>query len=105
MAVEIPKREDERYYVDAERLWQRFDWRTDRLSAPIGCDVRDRAIAVDFSSSRSPHLLIGGMTGGGKSVALEVLLLGLVRHYTAEQLELRIIDPKGNEFTVPRQQS
>jgi DNA phosphorothioation-dependent restriction protein DptH len=39
------------------------------------------------------------MTGGGKSVALETLLLGLVEHYSAERLEIRIVDPKGNEFT------
>ena len=99
MVVEIPKREDERYYVAADELWKRFEWPTDRLVAPLGCDVRDRPIAIDFSSSRSPHLLIGGMTGGGKSVALEALLLGLVLHYPPERLELRIIDPKGNEFT------
>lgn len=99
MVVEIPKREDERFYVAAEDLWRRFEWRTDRLAAPIGSDVRDQVVAIDFSSSRSPHLLIGGMTGGGKSVALEALLQGLVRHYSPDQLELRIIDPKGNEFT------
>jgi len=99
MVVEIPKREHERYYVSAHDMWQRFEWPADRLVAPIGCDVQDRPIAVDFSSSRSPHLLIGGMTGGGKSIALEVLLLGLVRHYEASRLELRIVDPKGTEFT------
>lgn len=98
VVVEIPKREHERYYIDAEELWARTQWPTDRLYAPLGNDVRDQPVGVDFSSSRSPHLLIGGMTGGGKSVALETLLLGLVRHYPASQLELRIIDPKGNEF-------
>jgi S-DNA-T family DNA segregation ATPase FtsK/SpoIIIE len=98
VVVEIPKRESERYYVGAQDLWARTDWPTDRLYAPIGCNVRDEPVGIDFSSSRSPHLLVGGMTGGGKSVALEALLLGLVRHYPAERLELRVIDPKGNEF-------
>jgi hypothetical protein len=98
VVVEVPKREAERYYIAAEDLWKRFNWRLDRLAAPLGCDVSDNPVAIDFSSSRSPHLLIGGMTGGGKSVALEALLLGLVRHYPPEKLELRIIDPKGNEF-------
>jgi len=100
MVVEIPKRDEERYYVSADDLWNEFEWRSDRLVAPLGRDVRDRPVAVDFSSNRSPHLLIGGMTGGGKSVALEALLLGLVRHYSPSQLELRIVDPKGNEFTA-----
>lgn len=99
LVVEIPKREEERYYIDADDLWSRTEWPKDSLYAPLGVDVRDRPLGVDFSSSRSPHLLIGGMTGGGKSVALETLLMGLVRNYEPSRLELRIIDPKGNEFT------
>lgn len=99
VVFEIPKREEERYYVDAEELWSRTAWPVNALYAPLGVDVRDRPVGIDFSSSRSPHLLIGGMTGGGKSVALESLLTGLVRRHDASRLELRIIDPKGNEFT------
>ncbi|WP_407280348.1 FtsK/SpoIIIE domain-containing protein [Aromatoleum evansii] len=98
VVIEIPKREHERYYVDAAELWGRTRWPSDKLYAPLGYDVRDEPVGIDFSSSRSPHLLIGGMTGGGKSVALETLLLGLVGHYPASKLELRIVDPKGNEF-------
>lgn len=100
VVFELPKRPEERYYVSAKDLWARADWRSDALYAPIGVDVRNGVVGVNFSSSRSPHLLIGGMTGGGKSVALETLLRGLVEQYTADQLELRIIDPKGNEFTL-----
>jgi len=99
VVVEVPKREEERFYVEAEPLWEATDWVTDRLYAPLGIDVRGEAVGINFSSNDSPHLLIGGMTGGGKSVALETLLLGLVKHYPAERLELRIVDPKGNEFT------
>ncbi|MDF1800655.1 MAG: FtsK/SpoIIIE domain-containing protein [Planctomycetota bacterium] len=98
MVVEIPKLDSERYYVDASDLWSRFEWDLDRLQAPIGLDVVDRVIWVDLSSNRSPHILIGGITGGGKSVALETLLLGLVHGYPPDALELRIIDPKGTEF-------
>jgi len=100
IVVELPKRDEERYYVSAESLWDRTEWPQDELYSPIGVDVRNEVVGVNFSSSRSPHLLIGGMTGGGKSVALETLLMGLVEHYSDDQLELRIIDPKGNEFTL-----
>jgi DNA segregation ATPase FtsK/SpoIIIE, S-DNA-T family len=100
IVVELPKREEERYYVSAASLWERAEWPIGALYAPIGVDVRNEVVGVNFSSSRSPHLLIGGMTGGGKSVALESLLQGLVEHYADDQLELRIIDPKGNEFTL-----
>lgn len=98
MVVEIPKLASERYYVQASDIWSRYEWDPERLQAPIGLDVMDRVVDVDLASNRSPHLLIGGITGGGKSVALESLLLGLVRGHPPEALELRIIDPKGTEF-------
>ena len=99
MVLEIAKRDEERYYVEAEDLWRRTDWPADALYAPLGVDVRDRVVGVNLSSASSPHLLVGGMTGGGKSVALETLLLGLTRAHDGAKLELRIVDPKGNEFT------
>lgn len=99
VVVEVPKRSEERYYVDADELWDQVTWPEDKLYAALGADVRDRPVGIEFSSNSSPHLLIGGMTGGGKSVALETLLLGLVRHYGPERLELRLIDPKGTELT------
>lgn len=98
VVIEIPKRSAERYYVDADDLWARADWPDDSLYAPLGVDVKEEVVGIDFSSSRSPHLLIGGMTGGGKSVALETLLWGLVKHYPPERLKLWMVDPKGNEF-------
>lgn len=98
VVIEVPKRPEERYYIDAEDLWARTVWPEGKLYAPLGVDVRDEVVGIEFSSSRSPHLLIGGMTGGGKSVALETLLWGLVKHYRPERLKLWMVDPKGNEF-------
>jgi DNA phosphorothioation-dependent restriction protein DptH len=40
------------------------------------------------------------MTGGGKSVALETILRGLMQSKAPEHLRLFIIDPKGTEFTA-----
>lgn len=42
-----------------------------------------------------PHLLIGGTTGSGKSVFLRSLLRQLTRLYSADELDLIIIDAKG----------
>lgn len=99
VVFEVPKRPDERYYVNAEDLWARIGkWPTDRLETIVGENVSGEPVSIDFSSSETPHLLIGGITGSGKSVALETLLIGLVRHYTPEQLQLVLVDPKGTEL-------
>jgi hypothetical protein len=98
VAFEIPKRDEERYYIDAEELFARASWPADSLYAPLGEDLRGEIIGVDLSSSDSPHLLIAGITGSGKSIALETMLHGLVRSKTPAELELMLVDPKGTEL-------
>lgn len=99
IVFEVPKRPEERYYVEADEMWRHIDdWPKDTLSIAIGEDVTGSPVWINFSSSDTPHLLVGGITGSGKSVALETVLLGLVRHYTPDQLSLSLVDPKGTEL-------
>ena len=55
MVLEIAKRDEERYYVEAENLWRRAEWPANALYAPLGVDVRDRVVGIDFSSALSPQ--------------------------------------------------
>jgi DNA phosphorothioation-dependent restriction protein DptH len=61
-------------------------------------------VEINFSSPNSPHLLIAGTTGSGKSEALNTILFGLVRHYSPNELRLMLVDPKGTEL-LPFQDS
>src|SRR5438094_284135 len=45
-----------------------------------------------------PHLLVGGLTGGGKSAFLRQLLVGLLLRMPSERLRLVLLDLKGMEF-------
>ena len=98
LVFQIPKSEEQRYIVDAEDLWRRTDWPAGELYAPIGVDISGGVVGINFSSSTTPHLLIGGTTGGGKSVALETILRGLSTHYSVEQLRLDLVDAKTTEL-------
>lgn len=102
VVFEVPKHESERYYIAADDLWREVSWPEDRLWVSIGEDVRGAEVSIDFSSNDTPHLLIGGITGSGKSVALETILVGLIRHYGPEQLQFSLIDPKGTELEFLR---
>lgn len=97
IAFEIPKTPDERYPVLARSLWDRFPVPHDGLAVPLGEDVSGALISIEFSSPDSPHLLVAGTTGSGKSVALETLLYGLCR-YPESALRLHLVDPKGTEL-------
>jgi DNA segregation ATPase FtsK/SpoIIIE, S-DNA-T family len=97
IVFEVPKTEGERYPVLARDLWQACPVATGRLLVPLGADISGQPIQLDFSSPDSPHLLVAGTTGSGKSVALDTILHGLCR-YPAESLRLRLVDPKGTEL-------
>ena len=68
------------------------------LPVSPGVDVVGKPVVFDLS--KSPHLLIGGTTGSGKSVCLNSIILGLVISSINKPIKLALIDPKQVEFTV-----
>jgi len=68
-----------------------------RLPLILGVDVSGKAIVEDLATT--PHLLVGGATGSGKSVGLNVMLVSLLCALNSHKLKLILIDPKRLEFT------
>ncbi len=98
VTIDVPKRAEQRYFVDAGQTWQRWIRPEHGLAVPIGEDRFGELVVLNFSSSNSPHLLVAGTTGSGKSEALNTILFGMVRHYTDRELRLLLVDPKGTEL-------
>ena len=98
VVIEVPKEDPDRYYVDAHDLWSAYLPPDSALAVPLGEDIEGNPVILDFSSSDTPHLLIAGQTGSGKSVALEAILGGLCQYRTPTQLQLLLVDPKGTEL-------
>ncbi len=99
VVFQIPKEDDERYFVDATELWASCKRKPGALAVPFARDSKGKPVWMHFSSSDSPHLLIGGTTGSGKSVALESIIGGLCHYYEPAELRLFLIDPKGVELS------
>lgn len=96
----VPKADDERYFVDAGDLWSRWQRPSTGFKIPVGEDASGDIVEIDFSNSNSPHLLIAGVTGSGKSEALLTILHGAARFYSPDELRLRLIDPKQTELNT-----
>lgn len=62
------------------------------LALALGRQVDGRPFAADLV--KMPHLLIGGTTGSGKSVALRSIAMSLVLNNTPDDLRLILCDPK-----------
>lgn len=98
VVLEVPKDDTERFVVDARALWRETEEDQSALRVPVGVDVDNAPVELDFSSSETPHLLIAGQTGSGKSVALEAILIGLTQRKSPDALKLLLVDPKGTEL-------
>lgn len=96
--LSVPKLDADRYFVDAEEMWSRWVRPKSGFRIPLGEDMRGNVIDIDLSSSNSPHVLLAGVTGSGKSEALLTLLHGAVRYYDQNELRLALIDPKRTEL-------
>lgn len=51
---------------------------------------------VDIAGA--PHMLVAGTTGSGKTIFLHAIIVSLLYQYSADELELLIIDPKQTDF-------
>lgn len=73
-----------------------FGRNTYRLPIVLGSDTVGESVIIDLADT--PHLLVAGSTGSGKSVALNTLLLSILTKRTPDEVKLVIIDPKRLEF-------
>lgn len=64
------------------------------LATPLGISAMGRPFGVDLSQPESPHVMIAGTTGCGKTVALRTLLLQMALRNRPEQVGMILLDVK-----------
>ncbi len=105
IGVEIPNRSREMV-----RLRQMLSTATFRdaaragkmaLPAPIGKTIEGDVFIEDLA--KTPHLLIAGATGSGKSVGLNAIIVGLLYAKHPADLKFVMIDPKQIELNAYRE--
>ncbi len=66
------------------------------LQVAVGKDIAGKSVFLDISTT--PHLLIAGATGAGKSSGINCIITSLLMRTTPDQVRLILIDPKQVEM-------
>lgn len=71
--------------------------RKSKLLVALGKNVMGEAKFCEIN--KTPHLLVAGATGSGKSVCINTMIISLLLRTTPDEVRLLLIDPKKVELT------
>ena len=96
IGIELPNAHREKVYL--RELLSLKDKSHAKLPLCLGKNIGGESIIIDLA--RTPHMLIAGTTGSGKSVAINTMILSLVYRLRPDQCRLIMVDPKMLELSV-----
>jgi DNA segregation ATPase FtsK/SpoIIIE, S-DNA-T family len=98
IGIELPNARRETVFL--RELLSTRHYEDSRLGLPLalGKDIGGDPVIADLA--RMPHLLIGGTTGSGKSVAVNTMILSLLYRLPPDRCRFIMIDPKMLELSV-----
>jgi S-DNA-T family DNA segregation ATPase FtsK/SpoIIIE len=98
IGIELPNARRETVFL--RELLSTRHYEDNRLNLPLalGKDIGGDPVIADLA--RMPHLLIGGTTGSGKSVAVNTMILSLLYRLPPDRCRFIMIDPKMLELSV-----
>jgi len=92
VGIEVPN--ESRSIVSLKELVEAEAFKTAKMEIPVvlGKDIPGEAKFIDLA--QTPHLLIAGATGSGKSVCVNAMILSILFRRSPNDVKLLLIDPK-----------
>jgi len=98
VGIEVPNKDPQivsMYSIIASRKFQESTY---DLPIALGRTITNEVFMVDLT--KTPHLLVAGATGQGKSVGLNAAITSLLYKKHPAELKFVLIDPKMVEFSI-----
>jgi DNA segregation ATPase FtsK/SpoIIIE, S-DNA-T family len=92
VGIEVPNAT--RSIVSLRELIEAESFKAAKMEIPVvlGKDIAGEAKFIDLA--QTPHLLIAGATGSGKSVCVNAMILSILFRRSPQEVRLLLIDPK-----------
>ncbi len=98
IGIELPNAHREKVYLREILTAKEAVESVAKLPLCLGKTIGGDPVIIDLA--RTPHMLIAGTTGSGKSVAINTMILSLVYRLRPDQCRLIMVDPKMLELSV-----
>ncbi len=98
IGIEVPNKVRRNFLIREQIESPNFGESKAELPLILGVDVGGEEIVSDLATT--PHLLIAGTTGSGKSVYVNALIMGLLFKLSSDDLKFIMIDPKMVELEL-----
>lgn len=98
IGIEVPRNPRDVIYLDEVLRSPNFNNTNFKLPIAMGKDAYGDAAVIDLAGT--PHLLVAGTTGAGKSVFVNTLLVSLIIKFSPKKLRLIMLDPKQLELAL-----
>mgnify|MGYP001191717466 CR=1 FL=1 len=98
MALELPNAKRQTVKLSEIIASRPYNDMASPLCVSLGKDIGGLPVVADLA--KTPHLLVAGTTGSGKSVGINAMILSLVFKAEPENVRLILVDPKMLELSV-----
>lgn len=98
MGIELPNVHRQEVLLQEILTADVFAEAKSKLTVALGKDIAGMPVVGDLA--KMPHLLVGGMTGSGKSVGVNAMIMSILYKATPDEVRFIMIDPKMLELSV-----
>ncbi|SCT84655.1 cell division protein FtsK [Mammaliicoccus lentus] len=92
VGIEVPNQTPRKIPLGQMITSKAFQQAESKLTVAMGFKINNEPLLMDIS--KTPHALIAGATGSGKSVCINAILTSLLYKNHPDELKLLLIDPK-----------
>ncbi|MDD2744627.1 MAG: DNA translocase FtsK 4TM domain-containing protein [Rhodocyclaceae bacterium] len=98
MALELPNPKRQTVKLSEIISSKPYNDMSSPLTVCLGKDISGQPVVADLA--KTPHLLVAGTTGSGKSVGVNAMILSMLYKAEPDQVRLIMVDPKMLELSI-----